>query len=82
MIESTQPMVNKNEGGYGYYWWVRPDYDAFAALGHGGNHAYILPNQDMVVILTANPYTNWDMVSIKAKGMETLIYEILGALTK
>ena len=41
-------------GGYGYQWWLYPVYDMFAAMGMGGQEIYVLPEQDMVVVFTAD----------------------------
>ncbi len=40
--------------GYGYQWWTYPIYDIFAAMGMGGQEIYVLPEQDMVVVFTAD----------------------------
>jgi CubicO group peptidase (beta-lactamase class C family) len=40
--------------GYGYQWWTFPIYNLFAARGMGGQEIYVLPEQDMVVVFTAD----------------------------
>ena len=47
--------------GYGYWWWVlSPDPDSiskqdiYAALGFMGQHILLVPEHDMVVVVTAN----------------------------
>jgi CubicO group peptidase (beta-lactamase class C family) len=45
---------------YGYYWWFLEDLGAIAALGHGGNYIYIIPDKDLVIVQTALPSTNYD----------------------
>lgn len=40
--------------GYGYNWWIRPDIQGYFAAGVDGQLIYILPNQNMVVVFTAN----------------------------
>ena len=77
MVRSTQADTNRNEGGYGYYWWIRPDYKAFAALGHGGQILYMIPDEDLLIILTANPYTNQDLVAVSLHDAERLVHMIL-----
>jgi CubicO group peptidase (beta-lactamase class C family) len=43
---------------YGYYWWIAPEADAFAASGHGGQYILVMPRQRVVAVLTALPDTN------------------------
>ncbi|MFX0108750.1 MAG: serine hydrolase domain-containing protein [Candidatus Hodarchaeota archaeon] len=50
--------------GYGYQWWVRPELGAFSAFGWGGQSINIIPEHDVVVVVTAassDPSTtsNW-----------------------
>ena len=45
--------------GYGYHWWTYPYLEAYAALGLGGQMVIVLPQQDLVVVFTAED-TNHD----------------------
>jgi CubicO group peptidase (beta-lactamase class C family) len=49
-----------NQGGskeYGYMWWVDPQGQWFAALGRGGQHIFVYPKEQMVVVFTSDlPY--------------------------
>ena len=48
---------------YGYYFWILPAYNAYAAMGHGGQFVLVAPEKQLVVVYTAWPYTSsrfWD----------------------
>jgi len=40
--------------GYGYQWWIYPDFDFYAATGHYEQKIYVAPEDDLVVVFTAN----------------------------
>jgi len=43
---------------YGYNWWINPKIKMFFALGLYGQAIYVLPQQNMVVVFTANEDVN------------------------
>jgi CubicO group peptidase (beta-lactamase class C family) len=55
--------TKQNEGGfpeqtsYGYLWWVTTTngHDAYYAAGYGGQFIYVIPDLDLVVVITSNP---------------------------
>jgi CubicO group peptidase (beta-lactamase class C family) len=52
-------------GAYGYFWWLPPDdpWDSFAAIGYGGQLLYVVPELDMLAVVTSTPETKgeqWD----------------------
>jgi CubicO group peptidase (beta-lactamase class C family) len=57
---STTSHANKGDKKeYGYLWWIDPQAKWYAALGRSGQHIFIYPAQNMVVVFTAGlPYTN------------------------
>jgi CubicO group peptidase (beta-lactamase class C family) len=60
VVASTHKHTTGNSfflDGYGYQWWTRDD-GVYCAAGHGGQFIYVIPEQDMVVVFTANliPY--------------------------
>jgi CubicO group peptidase (beta-lactamase class C family) len=53
----TQPQSDPGIGDYGYQWWVTDDYgyDTFRAQGYGGQLIYVIPELDLVVVITSDP---------------------------
>jgi len=63
IAEATRPWVTTDSPGssYGYYFWVFPAFEGYAAVGHGGQFILVVPSKMLVVIYTAWPYTSGDM---------------------
>lgn len=40
----------ENDHGYGYQWWIMPEY--YSAIGHGGQYIIVSPDRNLVVVLT------------------------------
>ncbi|MFC2097476.1 serine hydrolase domain-containing protein [Bacteroidota bacterium] len=52
-----------NPPNYGFYWWVYephfsslPEVRAFSAVGAGGQYIFIVPEKDLVIVMTSEPY--------------------------
>lgn len=43
---------------YGYYWYPWEAVGAYYAQGHGGQLIYVVPDKQIVVVITADPYSN------------------------
>ena len=69
----TEPYVYE----YGFYWWIVPRWNAFTALGHGGNFIFIVPGKEMVIIMTSMPDVDDDVVGTKLDDFEGLIQPLL-----
>ena len=52
-IENTLPTTEDYD--YGFYWWIIPELNAYTAWGHGGNFITVIPDKQMVVVLTSFP---------------------------
>ncbi|WXG42574.1 MAG: serine hydrolase [Promethearchaeati archaeon SRVP18_Atabeyarchaeia-1] len=50
----TNPIV-ADFVGYGYQWWTYPLIDGYFASGYGGQHIYVVPYLDLVVVFAADP---------------------------
>lgn len=44
---------------YGYYWWLIPELNAYTSWGHGGNFTVVIPDKNLLVVLTAYPYSGF-----------------------
>lgn len=47
---------------YAYHWWIYPDFNAYVAMGYGGQRIFVIPDAELVVIFTAkiyNPESDW-----------------------
>jgi CubicO group peptidase (beta-lactamase class C family) len=57
---------------FGLLWWLAPDGSAFTASGHGGQFAYSVPALDLEVVVTADPNSNEDSVSVNVTDAKAL----------
>jgi CubicO group peptidase (beta-lactamase class C family) len=44
--------------GYGYYWWTVPEAAGLSTWGHGGQYAFAIPAQRLVMVLVSMPDSN------------------------
>ena len=70
---STKVLANFNNEPYGYYFWTLPTYNAFCALGHGGQFLLVVPDKNLVVVYTAWPYTSGNFFDQKSELMRIII---------
>jgi CubicO group peptidase (beta-lactamase class C family) len=54
--ESTKEQTSHQT--YGYYWYPWEEQGTFYASGHGGQLIYIVPEEHIVVVITADSYSN------------------------
>jgi CubicO group peptidase (beta-lactamase class C family) len=52
--ETSDPYVA------GYYWWIDPSRNIHFTWGHGGQFAFIVPDYDLVIVMTSIPNTQGD----------------------
>ncbi len=57
---TVRVTVRGDDIGYGYQWWLsRPSYSGpqlYAGMGNGGQRLFIVPQLDLVVVVTAGNY--------------------------
>ncbi len=63
--------------GYGFYWWVASFGGDYSAEGHGEQIIYVAPEENAVVVLTADSYSSDAALS---PGYRRLIHEVLAAI--
>ena len=83
MRRSTSPQSELNNPGYGFYWWIYdPDYlylqgeRVVAAVGSGGQMIFIVPDQNLIVVTTSEPYAAGEL------GGEWASYSLLSMVIK
>jgi hypothetical protein len=57
---------------FGLLWWLTPDGSAFTASGHGGQFAYSISALDLEIVVTADPNSNEDSVSVNVTDAKVL----------
>jgi CubicO group peptidase (beta-lactamase class C family) len=56
--EMTQPQVETDiDYDFGFYWWLDTDRGIHFMWGHGGQFAFIIPSESLVVVMTSIPNT-------------------------
>jgi CubicO group peptidase (beta-lactamase class C family) len=63
IARSTQPLVTSSSNGasFGYYFWIYPAYQGYAAIGHGGQRIFVVPSKNLLIVYTAWPYTSSEL---------------------
>lgn len=63
----------------GFYWWIRPDNNAFCAIGQGGQFIYVVPSKNLVIVHTAFPYSGSGYRGVTLKDFEEIVTLIIQA---
>jgi len=64
--------------GFGYYWWLDPTREIHFMWGHGGQFAFIVPSESLVVVMTSIPNTQGDY-QIQADEALPIVDQIIDA---
>jgi CubicO group peptidase (beta-lactamase class C family) len=57
---AEQANAEDSEFSFGYYWWLDKTRNIQFMWGHGGQFAFIVPDKDMIVVMTSIPNTQGD----------------------
>ena len=61
IAEMTSPQVYASDDyDFGYYWWINKQRNIHHMWGHGGQFAFIVPDKNLVVVMTSFPNTKGD----------------------
>ncbi len=68
--------------GYGYQWWLVPwgpnsDYDAYAAIGFGGQRMFVVPELNLIAV-----FTGWNIDEIPALDPRFALDSVLAAVDR
>jgi CubicO group peptidase (beta-lactamase class C family) len=74
LTQATRPQTRN--GDYGYYFWLSRD-GSFEASGHGGQIIHVWPTLDLVVVITADPYSDIEKLS---PGLSSLPFAVAAAV--
>lgn len=92
--ESTKMHMknpNKYIDGYGYYWWLKTfeindkKYESYFAAGNGGQYIFIIPEEELVVVLTGGNYVGFKSrpsFKVRSQPYNILANYILPALVE
>jgi|FLOH01.1.fsa_nt_gi CubicO group peptidase (beta-lactamase class C family) len=70
---SIHVSANFSSEPYGYYFWILPAYNGYAAVGHGGQFLLVVPEKQLVVVYTAWPYTSGDFFDQRNDLMNLIV---------
>jgi len=79
--QSFQSRASLDDSDYGYQWWLSPrSVDGSAAgprwvagFGNGGQRLFMLPDLDLLIVITAGNYNDWE----KSRRLRAIVSEII-----
>jgi CubicO group peptidase (beta-lactamase class C family) len=77
-MTSQQVEIKDSDYNFGYYWWLDPVRNIHFMWGHGGQFAFIYPQNNIVVIITSIPNTQGDY-EIQADEALSIVDKIIAA---
>lgn len=78
---STSPQTDSDdpEYPYGFYWWTVPELRAFTAWGHGGQFIFIVPELDLLIVMTSLPNADDDDVGTRLDAFLDIARHVVNA---
>ena len=79
LSEATKTQVSANFNGepYGYYFWIYPSINGYAAVGHGGQFLMVVPDKNLVIVYTAWSYTGGRFFDQKSELVNLIVKSCL-----
>lgn len=71
-MTSEKVEIEESRFSFGYYWWIDKERDIYFMWGHGGQFAFIVPNKNIVVMMTSIPNTQGDYQIDADEALEVL----------
>lgn len=75
--QSFQSQASLGDTDYGYQWWLSPQGSDgprwIAGFGNGGQRLFMLPDLDMLIVITAGNYNNWE----KSRRLRAIVSQII-----
>ncbi len=78
-MTSVQVVLEDGDYDFGYYWWIDTAKDIYFMWGHGGQFAFIVPDVNVVVVMTSIPNTQGDY-QIQADEALRVVDRVIGAI--
>ncbi|MDF1698870.1 MAG: serine hydrolase [Saprospiraceae bacterium] len=78
-MTTSQVEINNSNYGFGFFWWVDETRGIYFMWGVGGQFAFVVPDKDMVVVMTSFPNTKGEY-EIQSDEALAVVDEILGTL--
>jgi len=75
---TSEQVETGSDYGFGYFWWLDPSRDIHFMWGHGGQFAFIIPAESLVVVMTSIPNTQGDY-QIQADEALPIVDQIIDA---
>ena len=55
---------------FGFYWWIDTERNIHFMNGHGGQYAFIVPDKNLLIVMTSLPNTQGDHQISAKEGLE------------
>jgi len=77
-MTSVQTQINNFDYSFGYLWWIDESRDIYFMWGVGGQFAFIVPEKNLVVVMTSFPNTKGEY-EIQADEALSIVDRIIDA---